>query len=365
MAVARGMRGLNNEVMGGMRLVVSLISIVASTAVFAACKDATGKQGASTSGSAGSGSGSGSASVLAQPSAGSDALDIPEPIETTWDKTQAYRADVLAERKAKDLAKGDQQDEEWVPAEFKAGAARWKDVGVYVDGKPMGFLTLGELPIALKPTWVKDKVSAEKRPGTDDPGWRWSQQRFYRFDQYLTAIGVDVRKIKELHVYGPKFSETNISTAKDLLGPKGKEFMFRFGANVGGKPISQVPPGFGNSQVGRQDRGRDGLHQQEAAEAGAEPGARARRRDPGGRALLRRSDPRRRARLPRRQARLDHQAPGARRRQGDQGRRGRAAVEARATCSPRRASTPRRSSRCGWSATSAARRSSPPARSRR
>lgn len=233
MTVARGMRDTNNEVMGGMRILISLLAVI----TVVGCKDAKGKQGPA----------SGSGSALAAPAVPVDAPGL-EPIETTWDKTQQYREDVKAEKKAKDLAKGDGQDEEWVPAEHKTGAGRWKDVGVYVDGKPMGFLTWGELPIALKPTWITDRVSAEKRPGTDDPGWRESRQRFYRFDQYLKAIGVDLRKIKEVHVYGPKFSETNISTAKDLLGPKAKDFMFRFGANVGGKPIPKVPAGFGNGK---------------------------------------------------------------------------------------------------------------------
>lgn len=202
-----------------------------------ACKDATGKQTppAPTP-----------APAPAKPAV--EEKKGPQPIETTRDKMEADRADRAAEAAEKDGTKGDKADSEWVPAEFKQGMSKWKDVGVYVDGKPMGFLTFGELPIALKPTWVKDKVSAEKRPGTDDPGWRWAQQRFYRFDQYLAAIGVDVKRIKELHVYGPKFSETNISTSKDLLGPKGKEFMFRFGANTYGKPIAFVPPGFGNKK---------------------------------------------------------------------------------------------------------------------
>src|SRR5262245_54175352 len=56
-----------------------------------------------------------------------------------------------------DGKKGDKDDSEWVPAEFKQGMARWKDTGVYLDGKPIGFLAFGELPITLKPTWVKDK----------------------------------------------------------------------------------------------------------------------------------------------------------------------------------------------------------------
>jgi hypothetical protein len=227
------MRDANNAVMGSMRSIV--ISSMFVVFAVASCKGATSKQGSSSA------TGSGSASKVATP----EAPKGPQPMETTYDKMQADKLDREAE--AAD-AKAVTGNDEWVPAEFKAGAARWKDVGVYVDGKPMGFLTFGELPIALKPTWVKDKVSAEKRPGTDDPGWRWAQQRFYRFDQYLPAIGIDVKSIKELHVYGPKFSETNISTAKDLLGPKGKEFTFRFGGNVYGKPIAHVPEGFGNGR---------------------------------------------------------------------------------------------------------------------
>lgn len=174
---------------------------------------------------------------------------INDPLETTRDKMEAYRADVAAEKPAKDATKGDQRDPEWVPAEHKTGAARWKDVGVYVDGKPVGFLTWGELPITLAPTWVKDKVSAEKRPGTDDPGWRWARQRHYKFTDYLRALGVDVRKVKELHLYGPKLSQTNIVPGKDLLGRAADGFMFRFGANTYGKPIPQIPDGFGNGKT--------------------------------------------------------------------------------------------------------------------
>lgn len=226
------MRHANNEVMGSVRSIfLSIVVVIAG----ASCKDATGRQGsASTTGSAGSAV----KPVAADPKG-------PQPMETTYDKMQADKADREAEAAA---AKATAGNDEWVPAEHKAGAARWKDVGVYVDGKPMGFLTFGELPIALKPVWVQDKVSAEKRPGTEDPGWRWAKQRFYRFNEYLAAIGIDVKSIKELHVYGPKFAETNISTGKDLLSAKGKEFKFRFGGNVYGKPIALVPSGFGNGR---------------------------------------------------------------------------------------------------------------------
>jgi hypothetical protein len=144
----------------------------------------------------------------------------------------------------KDQKKGDQSDEEWVPAEFKTGAARWKDTGVYLDGRPVGFLTWGELPVALKPVWVREKVSSNKRADSNDPGWRWAQQRFYRFTDYLKAIGVDIAKVKEMHIYGPKFTNSVIVTGKDLQSPGAKDLLFKFGGSVSGKAIPRVPGGF-------------------------------------------------------------------------------------------------------------------------
>src|SRR5438309_1851973 len=46
---------------------------------------------------------------------------------------------------------------DWVPAEFKNGKARWKDTGVYLDGKPVGMLSFGELPFALLPVWIEEE----------------------------------------------------------------------------------------------------------------------------------------------------------------------------------------------------------------
>lgn len=144
----------------------------------------------------------------------------------------------------KDGQKGDKNDEEWVPAEFKTGAARWKDTGVYLDGRPIGFLTWGELPVALKPVWSREKISTNKRAGTDDPGWRWANQRFYRFTDYLKAVGVDLTKVKEMHIYGPKFTNSVVVSGKDLQSPAAKDLMFKFGASVSGKAIPRVPGGF-------------------------------------------------------------------------------------------------------------------------
>ena len=193
----------------------------------AACRDATGKQqekpppqGSAVVAAAGSGTGSGSAVKM-----------------------------FIPQQKPPDTPPGTNPD--YVPAEFKTGMARWKDTGVYVDGKPIGFLDFGELPISLKPTWVKDKVSDDKPPGCPIekcPGWKWSQSRFYKFTDYLKAVGIDIKRVKMMHVYGPKFSQTIAVTGKDLQSKAADDFMFRFGALVGGKAIPHVPPNFGNGK---------------------------------------------------------------------------------------------------------------------
>lgn len=170
----------------------------------------------------------------------------PEPAPTPVAKTPGDTKTAAS----KDAKKGDQQDEDWVPAEFKAGQARWKDTGVYLDGKPLAFMAWGELPITLQPTWIKDKVSDRKRPGTNDPGWKWARQRMYKFTDYFKALGVDIKTIKELHVYSSKESQTLIVTQKELQGPLVEQFMFRFGTNTGGKAIAVVPPGLGNKKSG-------------------------------------------------------------------------------------------------------------------
>lgn len=148
-----------------------------------------------------------------------------------------------------DKRKGDQKDIEWEPRDFKSGMPRWKDTGVYVDGKPIGFLSWGELPIACKPSWRRDKVPAEKRPGTNDPGWKWGRKRYYKFTDYLKAVGIDLRKIKELHVYGETASQTLIVTGDELRSPRANEFWFWFGSKTSGNAIPHAPDGFGNSRI--------------------------------------------------------------------------------------------------------------------
>ncbi len=126
------------------------------------------------------------------------------------------------------------------------GINRWKDSGVYVDGKPVGMLSFGELPIALKPVWVPQQHSIELEPGHTGPTTKMIPERRYRMIEYLKAVGVDVARIKEIQVMGPKSTQVIIASGKDLRSKKGRDFMFRFGASVGGKPIPDLPPDFGN-----------------------------------------------------------------------------------------------------------------------
>ncbi len=142
---------------------------------------------------------------------------------------------------------GSGSDDTYVPAEFKAGMSRFKDIGVYLDGAPVGFLSFGELPITLKPTWVKHKVNIEKPIDCKECKiWKWGEQRYYRFTDYLRAIGIDPKTIREIHVQGPKETNTIVATGRDLMQPNADEFMFHFGLSIHGKAIPHVPLNFGN-----------------------------------------------------------------------------------------------------------------------
>jgi len=138
--------------------------------------------------------------------------------------------------------------DDYVPAEFKTGLAKWKDTVVYLDGRPIAYMQWGELPIGLQPTWVKSKVSQNKPANCPEcPAWKWGEERYYRFTDYLKALGINIAKIKAMHVQGPQVTNTIVVTSKDLLSPPAKDFLFRFGGIVTGKAIPSVPSEkFGN-----------------------------------------------------------------------------------------------------------------------
>ncbi|HET9624849.1 MAG TPA: hypothetical protein VFP84_25955 [Kofleriaceae bacterium] len=142
------------------------------------------------------------------------------------------------------------QNMNWVPKEFAGNMAKWKDTGLYVDGKPVGFFNWGELPIGLKTSWLRDRVSADKDAGTSQPGWKYARKRFYKFTDYFQAVGLDLHKIKEVHVYSAHETQTLIVPGKELLTPAADGFYFWFGSNTSGKAIPHIQGKFGNGRVG-------------------------------------------------------------------------------------------------------------------
>jgi len=195
----------------------SLRTVLALALALTSCRDATGKRAAPESN--GSAAATGSAAPSGSAADSGSAAVAPKGVNA----------------------------QDYVPAENKEGMARWRDTGVYVDGKPIAFLNFDELPISLQPVWVKDKVSQNKPPGCPEcPAWKWSEQRFYRFTDYLKSLGIDIHKVKMMHVYGPKLADTIAVTGKDLSSAAANDFMFHFGGDISGKPIPHVPPDFGN-----------------------------------------------------------------------------------------------------------------------
>jgi hypothetical protein len=174
------------------------------------------------------------------------------PIIGRAEASSAQRSGKAAQLAAARALIGDEDDEGGGPGNGARangrGTARWRDTVVYVDGKPLGVLRFGELPIALKPTWIDEKAPAEIEPGTHGPGYTIRKARRYRFVDLLRALGVDLNKVNQLHVQGPKLSQVLIATGAELRSKKGSELMFRFGSITGGKALPVIPGEFGNRQ---------------------------------------------------------------------------------------------------------------------
>jgi hypothetical protein len=118
---------------------------------------------------------------------------------------------------------------------------KWRDSGVYVDGKPVGVLWFGELPVALKPVWIDGYEMLEFGPGDKGPRERKIKVRRYRIAEYLEAVGVDLRRVKEVHLYAPS-GYPGIVTGRELRRVR-KTLLFAFGRETTGKPLIYFPAG--------------------------------------------------------------------------------------------------------------------------
>ncbi len=127
------------------------------------------------------------------------------------------------------------------------GMERFKDPGVYVDGTPIGVLRFGELPTPLAPFWFEERAAVPFKAGDPGPRFKLVKQRRYRFKDYFKAMGVNVAKVKEMHLYGGNQRAAAVVISGDQLRSS-DDFLFRFGGSIWGKPIPACPAGVGDGK---------------------------------------------------------------------------------------------------------------------
>ena len=170
---------------------------------------------------------------------GDDARSTAKPDKAAA-QTVVAETDPAAEQ-AEGVTGRHRDQPDWVPAEYKSGRGRWRDPGVYVDGKPMGFLWFGELPVGLEPVWVEEEGDVEFKPGDGKPRFEIVKLRRYRFADYFEHLGVELAKVKEVHIYGGKGKVMRVPGK--LLRKHADDLHFGFGGGTFGKPIPYTPPG--------------------------------------------------------------------------------------------------------------------------
>jgi hypothetical protein len=106
------------------------------------------------------------------------------------------------------------------PEQHGQGQGRNRETAVYVDGKPLGVMRYLELPASMTPMAVKAV------DGLDIP-------RYYRLYDYVKALGVDVKKVSMVHLYG---SHDRVAMIGGVELEKLKDrLVFDFTMQTGGK----------------------------------------------------------------------------------------------------------------------------------
>jgi hypothetical protein len=99
-----------------------------------------------------------------------------------------------------------QHGAKWVDPDADGGGAGFqgfKEAWVYVDGKPVGVLREVELP-PIPEVWLDEVEQLDFKAGDPGPHERTYQVRRWRLADYLDAVGVDRKKIKEVIIHGGK-----------------------------------------------------------------------------------------------------------------------------------------------------------------
>jgi len=112
------------------------------------------------------------------------------------------------------------------PAQGEHGAGKkaggqFRESGVYVDGKAVGILRYSEMPSSLAPFALPTEI--------DELG----VARYYRLADYFQAIGVDVARVREMHIYG-SHDRVAVITGDELRSIR--NLIFDFTQQTAGKP---------------------------------------------------------------------------------------------------------------------------------
>jgi len=118
-----------------------------------------------------------------------------------------------------------------------SGRDRWRGGGVYLDGQPIAMLRHAELPAALKPVWDTQRTRLPFKAGEEI---RYSETKVprYRMTDYLSALGISIKDITEVHILGTK--DTAIVVTKAQLLSQPDDIRFKFTGETSGKPVPLV-----------------------------------------------------------------------------------------------------------------------------
>jgi hypothetical protein len=128
---------------------------------------------------------------------------------------------------------------DWIPSEHRTSKGKLRDPGVYVDGAPVGFLQVGDLPPSLEPVLVEGTMQLEFGPGDTGPRRQPVHYLRYRLADYLERVGVELGRVREVHVYGGPRIAGRI-TGPDLRRAR-ERILFSFGRKTHGKALLHLP----------------------------------------------------------------------------------------------------------------------------
>ncbi|HEY0193563.1 MAG TPA: hypothetical protein VGC42_20745, partial [Kofleriaceae bacterium] len=83
-----------------------------------------------------------------------------------------------------------------------SGFTAFKETWVYVDGVPKGAMLFAEMPATLPIAWKDDVIGLDFTPDDPPPHEKKVQLLRWRLADYLTFLGIDIKKIKYVYLHG-------------------------------------------------------------------------------------------------------------------------------------------------------------------